>query len=1047
MANIVLKDKNGANIVYKNVDYVSFQTPEGRTVRFNERAADIISVTELPTEDINDNAIYRLTTQDADGKTIVEFYAHENSGEWIEVAEGAKLSDLEITENGEYVPVEAEDGFAKVKVSIDTFTDVAELPLENIDDEAIYRVITKDADTGSVVIVNAELVSTEAGEALGRVFNYFVVDELPASDALEAPTTDDAGVVTANAYILRSTGVPYYTAADENDILFLNEMALLTDYEFKGALPAEVTEAGVYSTITIGTTYTTYGLLDADNTKTVLEFTADEGWVECGAGGANAVPIEITANGIYDETTLHDYIGDLVPDNVNGRYVYKNKIAKEVLAELMTYANEDGDLYSFLAEQVEVITRIIKVNGEYILCNNIIDAGTDTLPIGQYYCTRDLYFMGADFKFGWNVVGAKFNDSMDASKPLAVGDTMRVFMLLPETTTIMGKDGLLDFYRDNLLWKKVDMENPHLCQAVVGGEQVGTYKEESAAYTLSQLDLTIDQIKEIPAIVAHPEIASTAAAYQAEALYQFILSTEEGAKIFLSVNGAPVEMIDQYEMFVETDSYFLYNMGGLVKLIYVKDLTANGAEDLVGAFEEGNWYVNGNLVRMYLQPYIKTTNEAYNPVIVNIPNAGTIVEVESLPTSDVDNSKIYKITESVPPTYDVLLRSGDGTILVSTFVKVMGATVEYHVVDSLPTEFVSSSGSDWHLYIIRETGEVYESTDGITSKPVFGSSEKCGGIIYDPEDMPTDAIYCTIVIANDPVITYGLANIGLDKTLYEYNSETSGWQKCGSGDRLMDSVDSLPIENIDNTKVYCIKNEIEEKKDIYAVSSDGRVMGLNDMLPIYEQGGIKTTGVYYYMVDTLPETPEISVIKLNSEDDSAYLLHCYILNSLDEEPFISKDGTTYIHLSEETTESFGEYAGIIKHPEDAVATGNNCYYLLLQDYSLNYTYGIPNSTGNKTIYEYDTEWALVTSTVKQVESLPTENVVDDTIYTVPATAEVGTTIGIVDTADAKTIMVYKNGAWVRFVEETTTIDPESGDSTDPEATDPESEATDPEVTT
>jgi hypothetical protein len=152
MANIVLKDKNGASVVYKNIDYLSLQTLEGGTVRFNERATPVITVLELPVEDIDDNAIYRVVTRDEDNTTHVQFYAHEESGEWIDLTREIQLNDITITENGEYIPTNSEDGYAKVVVSVDTFTDVEELPTENIDEEAVYRTTRVDDKTGKTYV-------------------------------------------------------------------------------------------------------------------------------------------------------------------------------------------------------------------------------------------------------------------------------------------------------------------------------------------------------------------------------------------------------------------------------------------------------------------------------------------------------------------------------------------------------------------------------------------------------------------------------------------------------------------------------------------------------------------------------------------------------------------------------------------------------------------------------------------------------------------------------------------------------------------------------
>ena len=868
MANIVLKDKNGANIVYKNVDYVSFQTLEGGTVRFNERAADIISVTDLPTEDINDNAIYRLTTKDDNGNTTVKFYAHENSGDWIEVAEGAKMSDLVVTENGEYTPVEAEDGFAKVTVNIDTFTDVEEFPTENIDQEAIYRVVRQDEETGA--------------------------------------------------------------------------------------------------------TYTTYGIFDADDTKTVLEYNAEEGWVECGAGGAVANPIEITANGVYDETTLHDYVGDIEP---GARYVYKHKIDKAVLAELFTYAGENGALHQFTIEDVPVVTSIYKIGNEYMLANNMLAVAEGT-PAGQFYCTGAITHFGASFAKGWNIVGAKMSDTMDLSIPLAVEADMRIPMLMPsvfDNTTIFGVDGLLDFYRDNLLQKKVDMDNRF----------VVTKLSETAAGKLRGSDvyeiepgLTIDQFKEIPTFVA--EASNTnAQVYMLETAYQFLLLTEQGGKSFMTMQGVPAETMDNYHMVVETDAYFMFQ-ALLMVFVYVKDLSAAGAEDLEGTFEEGHWYFGGMDMgnEMSLATYHKTTYEAYNPIVVNIPNADTIVEVKELPTSGVESDKIYK---------KVVSKDTDATIYVCDaekgLVTLSGYGLPYnyncYVVDSAPVSIPAPDIGTLtiNIALVLDTGEAYTNLNGddvtdIRNQSMFLKNLTYGGYSTDTSSMTEVGCYYFLL---DTMTNYGVL-ADPDKKIYEYNE--NGWEESGAGYRLMVDVAELPTENIVDNKVYCIRNIIEAKTGVYIMQSSGSGFYFDVLMNalISAEGGTCVTE--HYIVDELPSNPTPSAL-----DREAMVMstHIYILNGSEDAPVVSTDGSTYITFGEYFTSldlfDPGEYKGLVSNDTDVTETG---YYTVIRDASESYTYGIPNDGNNKSI------------------------------------------------------MVYRNGTWVRFVEETPVAEPE--EPTDPEAT-------------
>lgn len=875
MANILLKDKNGANIVYRDIDYLSLSTAEGGTVRFNERTVEVISVTELPTEEINDGAVYKVTTKDENEATIVKFYVHdEESGEWSEIATGAKLSEKAITENGEYVPEGSYDGFSKVTVDIDTFTDVEEFPMENIDQEAIYRVVRQDEETG--------------------------------------------------------------------------------------------------------TTYTTYGIFDADDTKTVLEYNAEEGWVECGAGGANASPVEITANGVYDETTLHDYIGDLEP---GARYVYKNKIEKSVLAELFAYAGENGALHQFTREiddqTVTFVTSIYKIGSEYILASNSSGDAFGS-QAGQFYCTSALTHWDLSFEAGWNVLGVKFSDSMDASKPCAVDDTMRIPMIMPnvfDSTTILGAEGLLEFYRDKLLWKKVDMSTAYTISRA-NSAQVGTVSVMGGTAKLcaANCDMTVDQLREIPTLTL-PGSDIGIMEYMYETAYQFVLLCETGAKTFLSMQGAPTEILSQYKLITETDAYFMMLMFDAT-LVYIKDLNANGAEDLEGTFEEGHWYIQGSLNNFVFYPYCKTTYEAYNPVVVNIPNADTIVEVDELPAT-VESDKIYKKVDRTAK-YNIMAKMDNELVDIVVFLEALGGTeITVVGVDALPETLIPSTAEHAYMYIILTTGEMFESTESGTAEPssLLGfNTDQFGGTTEDPSYVPEDDnVKYFFLKSYDEFVTYGLPNNGTDKQYYEYNENTSTWEELDSGDMLMERVDELPAENVNDNKVYCVKNEIEAMTDVYITTGDGLAMSLAEFFEMYTgmiPGAVMSRACY--VVDELPANPAISTV---DQQARIWDFHIYLMSDTGEQ-WVSLDGTTYVSFGESGFLS-GTFMGKISDTSEAEMPAGSATYLytIMRDYSVSYTYGIPNDGNNKSI------------------------------------------------------MVYRNGTWVRFVEETPAVEP-----TDPEAT-------------
>lgn len=679
MANIVLKDKNGANIVYKYVDYVNFQTLEGGTVRFSERAAEIINVAELPTKDIHDNAVYRVVTKDENGKTTVKFYAHENSGEWVEIADGIQLSDLMVTENGEYVSAGAEAGFAKVTVDIDTFTDVEEFPIENIDQEAVYRVVRQDEETGAthttygifdaddtktVLEYNAEKGWVECGagggalevDALptqdidnevvykvigeegynaciwannlemglpekftGDYFKFslealaangitatittYVVDEMP-ENPVEGFIDNTNKIAEYHCYVIKSTGEAIMVDRDQGQM----NMSILGNFHGIISDPSEATEDGLYTILT-PKSVSIYGVPDLEGKKKIYKYTEEKGWLDLATR-----PIEITANGTYDATVgIPGGVGDLEP---GAWYVYKHEIPREDIETLYSFANENGELHQWILTDVQdgqevslgIVTKIVKIGNEYMLMTN------NMMDMGQFYCTAEITYNEKTYPAGWSIVGTKISDSADMSVPLYVGSALPIVMRMPEvidSSTILGADGMLDFFKTNLLAKKVNREVAYslrLADTAVVGYINGSSVQKC------DLALTPDQWKEPPILAVSQAMAEglglgVSQAYLYETAYEFLL--------FGAVRMEPGTV-------VENDSFYRYgNM-----LIYFKDLTAEHGLELDGDFQEGVWYAIGGDPNLPFDLHTYYPAEegippcvGYNPVVVNLPMA------------------------------------------------------------------------------------------------------------------------------------------------------------------------------------------------------------------------------------------------------------------------------------------------------------------------------------------------------------------------------------------------------------------------------------------
>lgn len=168
----------------------------------------------------------------AKGKT-----AHNAQGEQIigKMEQTVAKEEIEInvptiTRNGHYELTAPEGKViskANVEVAVPTqgggsgIIEVPELPTENIDENAIYKVVV-DEESTFYIIRNGTIIDEKTflqSVGLKEVYKYFV-DELPA-DMLE---TDTSTGIT-HGYVINSTGVVYLKVKGPGVILTIGEVA------------------------------------------------------------------------------------------------------------------------------------------------------------------------------------------------------------------------------------------------------------------------------------------------------------------------------------------------------------------------------------------------------------------------------------------------------------------------------------------------------------------------------------------------------------------------------------------------------------------------------------------------------------------------------------------------------------------------------------------------------------------------------------------------------------------------------------------------------
>lgn len=378
--------------------------------------------------------------------------------------------------------------------------------------------------------------------------------------------------------------------------------------------------------------------------------------------------------------------------------------------------------------------------------------------------------------------------------------------------------------------------------------------------------------------------------------------------------------------------------------------------------------------------------DGYAPITVDVAGSGgggdnTVIDVESLPTENVDDSKIYRMTQEGKHTIWVAgtVMGKEANMTFAEFYASLGSNVVVvtYVVESLPDTMqpMDQSTMTVPIYILESTGVAYISTNGTSAGAITAGTMlriADGGWVNSVAEIPSSsaAIY---IIRADKVTIYGLPNTTGNKTFYEHDG--SNWDECDSGERLMVDVPILPTENIDNDKTYRIKYTPMESAEIWVVTNDGRIGKLEDIYFEDIQNADDYTpswDVFYiacYIVDDFSEKPR-------KFQNNANTMTLYVLRSTGQ-PYISYDGSTYSELSPINanqsygsytgTYDYGEYKGIIKYPEEAVEAG---YYTVMTEAVDEITYGVPNPENNKTVYvRYDGEWVNVSAMKARCDAL------------------------------------------------------------------------------
>ena len=180
--------------------------------------------------------------------------------------------------------------------------------------------------------------------------------------------------------------------------------------------------------------------------------------------------------------------------------------------------------------------------------------------------------------------------------------------------------------------------------------------------------------------------------------------------------------------------------------------------------------------------------------------------------------------------------------------------------------------------------------------------------------------------------------------------------KKKGGDKTVIDVPELPIENIEEGKIYRVTIAGEPVTEIWHSIPPDIIEAFGGTLhPLTKnEDFIKTLmgadATYeLHVVDELPAVPELSVFGQS--------FHIYAVNDTSSEAFLFIEGAGWVPGS---AADFGEYMGTVSNKDDIqepVEGGTFGYYILKKAGQPSTTYGIPDEADNKTLYEHNgSEW-------------------------------------------------------------------------------------------
>lgn len=230
---------------------------------------------------------------------------------------------------------------------------------------------------------------------------------------------------------------------------------------------------------------------------------------------------------------------------------------------------------------------------------------------------------------------------------------------------------------------------------------------------------------------------------------------------------------------------------------------------------------------------------------------------------------------------------------------------------------------------------------------------------------------------------------------FKFNEYHLGGGGSGGGDNTVIDVESLPTENVDDSKIYRVTKESEIE---FWLSASTFTKPITEY--VLDMTKVNMT-FPVHVVESLPDAME-------PMDPTTFVIPCYVVESTGI-AYISADGTSANANPMSSALGFPMTdGGWVDSVDDIVYPGETTVYTVRGQSST--TYGIPDEADNKTVMEHNgSEWVAVNNDIVDVDELPTENIEEGKIYRITDGDTV--TYGIPNAHPVKRLV---DGAWVEL---------------------------------